>query len=127
MNLRWMPDGSRFVVTAAVAVDPDLRGARARPAAAAGAQASAPEVAWRLPYKEDGMGYMLQREIHLFQLDAAQRRASGSSPTGPSTCFGFDISPDGRQHRLHAHPRRPLRRTATTCGSATSTAAAHGG
>lgn len=28
MNLRWLPDGSGLIVTAAVAVDPDLHGAR---------------------------------------------------------------------------------------------------
>src|ERR1700712_2483198 len=54
MNYRWMPDGQGFMVTAAVTVDPDLRGRRSSrtpPSRGKGA----PEVAWRLPYKEDGI------------------------------------------------------------------------
>ena len=94
MNLRWTPDDKGFVITAAVTVDPDLRGQRAKPTT--GRKRGAPEVAWRLPYKEDGVGYLLQREIHLFHLD----RATGAQrqlTDGAFDVFGFDVSPDGRQ------------------------------
>ena len=94
MNLRWLPDGSGFVVTAAVTVDPDLRGRRSsRPPPAR--KTNAPEVAWRLPYKEDGIGYLLQREIHLFRLDAATGQEQQLTD-GAFDVFGFDVSPDGR-------------------------------
>ena len=95
MNLRWLPDASGFIVTAAVMVDPDLHGQRSdRPPPAR--KAGTPEVAWRLPYKEDGTGYLLQREVHLFHLDLAtgqQKRLSD----GPFDVFGFDVSADGAQ------------------------------
>ncbi|HEX2539532.1 MAG TPA: S9 family peptidase [Caldimonas sp.] len=95
MNLRWMPDGSGLVVTSAVSVDPDLRGRRSsRPPPKR--TSSAAEVVWRLPYKEDGIGYLLKREIHLFALDLAtgqERRLSD----GPFDVFGFDVSADGRR------------------------------
>lgn len=54
--------------TAAVVVDPDLRG-RPSDAPAPARSAAAPEVVWRLPYKQDGVGYLLQRQIHLFTVD----------------------------------------------------------
>jgi dipeptidyl aminopeptidase/acylaminoacyl peptidase len=95
MNLRWMPDGRGLVVTSAVKVDPDLRGRRSsRPPPER--KAGSPEVAWRLPYKEDGIGYVLQREIHLFFLDLATGQSRRLSD-GPFDVFGFDISADGRR------------------------------
>jgi dipeptidyl aminopeptidase/acylaminoacyl peptidase len=95
MNLRWLPDGSGFVVTAAVTVDPDLRGRRSsRPAPTR--KGGAPEVAWRLPYKEDGIGYVLQREIHLFTLDIATGQEHRLTD-GAFDVFGFDVSPDGKR------------------------------
>jgi dipeptidyl aminopeptidase/acylaminoacyl peptidase len=95
MNLRWLPDGTGFVVTAAVKVDPDLRGRRS-PKPPPARKSGSPEVVWRLPYKEDGIGYLLQREIHLFALDLAtgqERRLSD----GAFDVFGFDVSADGRR------------------------------
>lgn len=92
-QLRWMPDGQSLLVTAAVAVDPDLRG---RPANSPPPEraATAPEVVWRLPYKADGVGYLLQRQIHLFIIDLAsglQRQLT----QGAFDVLGFDVSPDG--------------------------------
>ncbi len=93
MNLRWMPAGDSFISTAAVTVDPELRGRRSsRPAPAR--KSGAAEVAWRLPYKEDGIGDLLQREIHLFKLNIATGREQRLSD-GPFDVFGFDVSPDG--------------------------------
>ena len=91
---RWHPNGKRLFVAAAVPVDPDRRGKRsdATPAARA---LTAPEVAWRLPYKEDGIGYLLQREIHLFSIDVE----SGSRrqlTNGPFDLLAHEVSRDGR-------------------------------
>lgn len=92
-QLRWMPDGRSLLVTAAVAVDPDLRG-RPSDAPAPARSAAAPEVVWRLPYKQDGVGYLLQRQIHLFTvvLDSGRQR---QLTHGAFDVLGFDVSPDG--------------------------------
>ncbi|HYF18737.1 MAG TPA: S9 family peptidase [Ramlibacter sp.] len=92
--VRWCANGRSLLVTAAVKVDPELRGARGPQPAER--KADAPEVAWRLPYKTDGLGYQLDREIHLFRIDAAtgvQRQLTD----GAFDVYGFDGSPDGRQ------------------------------
>jgi dipeptidyl aminopeptidase/acylaminoacyl peptidase len=92
-----MPDGATLLVTSAVAVDPDLHGARGEPPPPRGPKT--PEVAWKLPYKSDGMGYMLRREIHLFRLDP------GTGEHRQLTDGNFDVlsfapSPDGRRIAL---------------------------
>jgi dipeptidyl aminopeptidase/acylaminoacyl peptidase len=92
VNLAWAPNGGFLVVTAPVMVDPDLRGRRG-PALQAAPRCKA-EVAWRLPYKSDGMGYMLRREIHLFRVDEQTGEAKQLTD-GPFDVMGFDISPDG--------------------------------
>lgn len=102
-SLRWTADGAALVVTAAVKVDPDLRGARGgQQGAAPDAQGEGkrknkctPELAWRLPYKEDGIGYILQREFHLFALDAASG-AHRQLSDGAFDVLGFDVAADGR-------------------------------
>lgn len=94
-NLRWMPDGKSMVVTAAVKVDPDLRGTRsAEPAKPVGPRA--PEVAWRLPYKADDIGYILNREIHLFAVDAVTG-VHTQLTDGPFDVLAHDISTDGEK------------------------------
>jgi dipeptidyl aminopeptidase/acylaminoacyl peptidase len=90
---RWAPDGRGLIVSAAVPVDPELRGARGASPPPRGPKS--PELAWRLPYKSDGMGYTLAREVHLFHLDlatGAHRRLTD----GPFDVFAFEPSPDGR-------------------------------
>ena len=92
-QLCWMPDGQSLLVTAAVTVDPNLRGQRGdghTPASSGPA-----EVCWRLPYKSDGVGYLLGREFHLFKtgLDGRQQRLTD----GAFDVMGFAPSPDGRQ------------------------------
>lgn len=101
-SLRWNAGGTSLVVTAAVKVDPDLRGARNTRGEAPAAQGGdkrrkkcSPELAWRLPYKEDGIGYVLQREFHLFALDAASGEHRQLTD-GPFDVLGFDVAPDGR-------------------------------
>lgn len=94
-DLRWLPDGSGLVVAAAVTVDPDWRGERANGRKPKERKVQ-PQVAWKLPYKSDGMGYTLTREIHLFQLDAASGEHTQLTD-GPFDVLAFGISPDGRK------------------------------
>ena len=92
--VRWAPDGRSLLATATVAVNPELRGARGGPPPERGPKS--PELAWRLPYKADGMGYLLARETHLFRIDLATG-AHRQLTDGPFDVYGFDPSPDGRQ------------------------------
>jgi dipeptidyl aminopeptidase/acylaminoacyl peptidase len=91
---RWCPDGRSLVVAASVAVDPDRRGARGGPPPER--RPNSPEVAWKLPYKSDGMGYLLAREVHLFRLDA-QTGQHRQLTNGNFDVFSHDCAPDGRQ------------------------------
>ena len=125
MNLRWMPGGEALVVTAAVTVDPELRGQRAtRPPPTR--RRGAPEVAWRLPYKRDGIGYLLPREIHLFRLDVATGEQRQPHRRRRSTCSASTSRPTAGTSPTPA-PAKAATRTAPTCGSATSTAGRTGG
>lgn len=94
-GVRWFPAADALLVCAAVTVDPELRGERpmGRPT---GRRKCQPELAWRLPYKEDGVGYLLQREFHLFRLDlrSGQHR---QLTDGPFDVLAFDIASDGRR------------------------------
>ena len=92
-SLRWCPDGRSLVVSASVAVDPEWRGERGGEPPKR--NASSPEVAWRLPYKSDGMGYLLAREVHLFRVDA-ENGEHRQLTDGSFDVFGFECSPDGR-------------------------------
>ncbi len=93
-ELRWMPDGRSLIVSVAVPVDPDWRGERANGRKPRQHKVR-PEVAWKLPYKSDGIGFMLAREIHLFSLDA--RNGEHRQLTdGPFDVLAFGISPNGR-------------------------------
>ena len=94
-SLRFMPGGRALLATSAVAVDPDLRGARSDKPAAARSD-TAPEVVWKLPYKSDGVGYLLAREIHLFSIDAQTGEATQLTQ-GPFDVLAHSVSPDGRQ------------------------------
>lgn len=92
VDVEWSPDEKYLLATAAVKVDPDLRGGRsAQPPGERKVQA---EVAWRLPYKTDGAGYQLDREIHLFRIDPGGGRAEQLTD-GAFDVYGFCASPDG--------------------------------
>ena len=90
--IAWCPDERFLLATAAVRVDPDLRrsGARAAPKE----RRSSAEVAWRLPFKTDGIGYQLAREIHLFKVDVATGAAQQLTD-GLFDVYGFQVSPNG--------------------------------
>jgi dipeptidyl aminopeptidase/acylaminoacyl peptidase len=91
-DLAWSRDGSFLLATAPVKVDPELRGRRG-PGPGEHRRCQ-PEIAWKLPYKSDGMGYLLGREIHLFRIDAVTGEARQLTD-GPFDVMSFDISPDG--------------------------------
>lgn len=85
--LEWSPDGRRLLVSAELAVDEGAAGP---------VPADAPEVVRRLPYKLDGVGCTVDREIHLFVLDVASgdgRRVTHGHFDVGSACW----SPDGLQ------------------------------
>jgi dipeptidyl aminopeptidase/acylaminoacyl peptidase len=101
-DLRWAADGKTLVVSAAVTIDPDWRGERPNGRQPARRKVQ-PQVAWKLPYKSDGIGYMLTREIHLFRLDA--RTGEHRQLTdGAFDVLAFGVSPNGR-HLAYARTR----------------------
>lgn len=92
VDVEWSPDEKYLLATAAVKVDPELRGGR--PAQPPGERKVQVELAWRLPYKTDGAGYQLDREIHLFRIDPGGGRAEQLTD-GAFDVYGFCASPDG--------------------------------
>lgn len=92
-SFEWAPAGDCLAVICAVRVDPELRGAR--PPEDAGAPPhGAPKVAWKLPYKADGAGYILDREVHLFRVDLADG-TTRQLTDGPFNVGSARWSPDG--------------------------------
>ncbi|WP_426232144.1 S9 family peptidase [Pararhizobium sp. DWP3-4] len=89
LSLKWAPNGLKLFATAKVAVDPECRGNRGKPA-----EGQRPQVVWRLPYKTDGIGYILDREIHLFSIDLESGDARQLTD-GPFDIRGMDCSADG--------------------------------
>lgn len=93
-SFAWAPDGKSMLVTSGVSVDADLRGARST--AAPPHNTCAVEVAWKLPYKSDGVGFLLGREIRLFWLDIGTGNHVPLTD-GAFDVLGVDISPDGQR------------------------------
>jgi dipeptidyl aminopeptidase/acylaminoacyl peptidase len=91
VSFSWAPDGKTFAATAKIKVDPSAKGRRS----AEPPQANAPQVVWRLPYKSDGIGYTLDREIHLFTVDAESGKETQLTD-GPFDVRSADWSPDGK-------------------------------
>src|SRR5690606_25379128 len=87
------PDGTRILACCSLAVDPELRGARPAPDAPA-PDPDAPWLAWKLPYKADGVGYALGHEVHLFVIDAVSGDARQITD-GPFNVSSAAWSPDG--------------------------------
>jgi dipeptidyl aminopeptidase/acylaminoacyl peptidase len=87
----WSPSGKELLVTASVTVDAEARGGPEREGVTGDSQ---PQVAWRLPYKADGVGFILGREIHLFVLDV-DSRATRRITHGPFDVMGAAWSADG--------------------------------
>jgi len=93
--LCWTPDGSALLASVALPFDPELRGARGGTPGAA-RDDGAPEVVWKLPYKSDGIGYLLAREIHLFRVDA-RTGASTQLTDGAFDVLAHAVSGDGQR------------------------------
>ena len=91
---QWHPSGRQLIATASVAVDPDLRGKPGK--AAPEVRKSGAELAWRLPYKADGVGYLLERQIHLFSIDVGSGEATQLTH-GPFDVASFDLSRNGQR------------------------------
>jgi len=87
--VEWSPDGKCLLLTAQQEVDPSCRGERGEAPAEKG-----PELVWRLPYKSDGLGYVLDREIHLFVVDKNGSDAVQLTD-GPFDVRSAEFSPDG--------------------------------
>ena len=94
----WRPDGQQLLACCPVAVDPDRRreGAEDVDPRREPRPKDAPQLVWRLPYKLDGAGYLLDQRIHLFLVDAETGRLDAL------TRGDFDVmqaawSPDGRR------------------------------
>lgn len=87
--VEWSPDGSKLLFTAKQKVDPQARGERADPP-----KGKTPHLVWRLPYKSDGSGYTLDREIHLFSIDK-EGGQSVQLTDGPFDVRSMCFSPDG--------------------------------
>src|SRR5947209_2475013 len=88
-SVEWSPDGKKLLFAAKQQVDPSARGERAPPP-----KGKAPHLVWRLPYKADGLGYILDREIHLFTVDKEGGRATQLTD-GPFDVRSAQFSPDG--------------------------------
>jgi dipeptidyl aminopeptidase/acylaminoacyl peptidase len=95
-DLRWMPDGKALLVTSSVAVDPDWRGERPKGRKPAQRKVQ-PMVGWKLPYKSDGIGYMLANEVHLFHLDLQTGEATQLTD-GAFNVLAFSPAPNGKHH-----------------------------
>jgi len=94
-SMEWSPSGTELLAICSLMVDPDLRGQRQHDDSYNRAS-DAPRLVWRLPYKQDGTGYMLDTEKHLFVVDAA------SGEYRQLTDGAFNVksagwSPDGKQ------------------------------
>ncbi|MBM0105931.1 S9 family peptidase [Steroidobacter sp. S1-65] len=93
VSMAWCPDGTRLLALCPVKVDPERRGERG---SGEGPKKDAPELVWRLPYKTDGIGYTLGREIHLFIIDVRTGECRQITD-GPYDVRGACWSPDGKQ------------------------------
>jgi dipeptidyl aminopeptidase/acylaminoacyl peptidase len=94
MSIEWAPDGKRLLAICTLSIDPDTRGDR-RSQANPNRPADAPQLVWRLPYKLDGIGYILDTEIHLFTVDA-QTGEHVQLTDGPYEVRSAQWSPDNQ-------------------------------
>jgi Tol biopolymer transport system component len=83
------PACDNLLFTATINVDSSLKGERG-PAGSG----SRPHVVWRLPYKAEGTVYILDREVHLFVIDATSAEAQKMTD-GPFNVGSARFSRDG--------------------------------
>ena len=94
-SFEWDPDGESLAVLCAVRVDPEWRGRRPSPSEKAPPRGG-PQLAWKLPYKSDGSGYVLDREVHLFRVSPGNGTCTQLTD-GPFDVRSASWSPDGAQ------------------------------
>ena len=108
-SAQWSPDGRSLLAACAVPIDVESREAR-RPAEAA-PPPDAPQLAWRLPYKNDGSGYRLASGFQLFVVDARSGEARQVTH-GPYDVMAQAWSPDSRRIvHTRSRPGRESHRT----------------
>jgi len=113
-EIRWRPDGKMLLAIGTTTVDPDQReqGCDRHDGACHNApDPNAPQLCWRLPYKLDGSGYLLNSRSHLFIVDSedgtATQLTSGDynvqsaawSPDGSCICISRTRQKDKEYHR----------------------------
>lgn len=94
LSCEWSPDGKKLVVISSLQVDSSLRGQRPDPDAPP-PPSDAPMVAWKIPYKADGMGFILNLESHLFTMDVSTGDTIQLTD-GPFDVRSANWSPDGQ-------------------------------
>ncbi|HEY9106963.1 MAG TPA: S9 family peptidase [Roseateles sp.] len=112
-DICWRPDGRQLLAIGNCTVDPDGRAEGCDRDDGAEAEApddDAPQLCWRLPYKLDGTGYLLDTRAHLFLVDAESGEArqltrgdfevrhAAWSPDGRRFCYSRTRSEAGREH-----------------------------
>jgi dipeptidyl aminopeptidase/acylaminoacyl peptidase len=100
-SLRWAPDSKSLFLAIPTPVVPDLRGKRGKEPEPA--SADDPEVCWKLPYKNDGVGYLLKREMQVFRIELESAETSRITD-GHFDVMSFEPSQDG-QHLAYVRSR----------------------
>ncbi|WP_019140607.1 S9 family peptidase [Noviherbaspirillum massiliense] len=95
MSIEWAPDGQRLLACCTLSIDPETHGDRGKKGNT-NRPADAPKPVWRLPYKLDGIGYILDSEIHLFTVDA-HTGDHVQMTDGPYEVRSAHWSPDSRR------------------------------
>jgi dipeptidyl aminopeptidase/acylaminoacyl peptidase len=89
------PDGKHLLALCTLQVDPEARGDQNQPQNP-DRPPDAPQVIWRLPFKMDGLGYLLDKEVHLFTVDA-QTGEHVKLTNGSYSVRSASYSPDSLQ------------------------------
>ncbi len=93
-TIRWMPSGRELIVGARTKVPMSRTGPWVQVPTVDPEKLDV-EVAARLPYKQDGAGYVLGDHIHLYRMDVATGK-NVALTDGAFDVSSFDISADGR-------------------------------
>jgi dipeptidyl aminopeptidase/acylaminoacyl peptidase len=112
-SLCWHPRGDKVLAVGGVTVDPNERAEGCNRDDGARVEApedDAPQLCWRLPYKLDGSGYILNTRLHMFLMDADSGqshqlthgdfdvRHAAWAPDGQRLCFCRTREEKGMEH-----------------------------